>query len=286
MSSSPRLSCRTGFYYVFLYGSLICFVVIFMLPLLWVLGLSLKTREQIFTTPPLFLWRPTLENYFTVLSEKNFLISFWNSFLVTTSTVLVSLFAGIPAAYTIARYRFPGRKLLFFSLLVMRMLPPIAALLPLYVMFSFGGLINTRISLVLAYTTFSLPIVVWVTRDFFKTVPRDLEEAAYMDGASRAGAFLRIALPLAKPGITTAAILSMLLAWNDFIFAAILTNNATRTAPVLLSTYAGSETGTDWGAIAASGILVLLPVIVFSLVVQRHLVSGLSSGSINDARVA
>jgi multiple sugar transport system permease protein len=196
------------------------------------------------------------------------------------------LFAGIPAAYTIARYRFPGRKLLFFSLLVMRMLPPIAALLPLYVMFSFGGLINTRISLVLAYTTFSLPIVVWVTRDFFKTVPRDLEEAAYMDGASRAGAFLRIALPLAKPGITTAAILSMLLAWNDFIFAAILTNNATRTAPVLLSTYAGSETGTDWGAIAASGILVLLPVIVFSLVVQRHLVSGLSSGSINDARVA
>jgi multiple sugar transport system permease protein len=285
MSSSPRLSCRTGFYYVFLYGSLICFVVIFMLPLLWVLGLSLKTREQIFTTPPLFLWRPTLENYFTVLSEKNFLISFWNSFLVTTSTVLVSLFAGIPAAYTIARYRFPGRKLLFFSLLVMRMLPPIAALLPLYVMFSFGGLINTRISLVLAYTTFSLPIVVWVTRDFFKTVPRDLEEAAYMDGASRAGAFLRIALPLAKPGITTAAILSMLLAWNDFIFAAILTNNATRTAPVLLSTYAGSETGTDWGAIAASGILVLLPVIVFSLVVQRHLVSGLSSGSINDARV-
>jgi multiple sugar transport system permease protein len=286
MSSSPRLSCRTGFYYVFLYGSLICFVVIFMLPLLWVLGLSLKTREQIFTTPPLFLWRPTLENYFTVLSEKNFLISFWNSFLVTTSTVLVSLFAGIPAAYTIARYRFPGRKLLFFSLLVMRMLPPIAALLPLYVMFSFGGLINTRISLVLAYTTFSLPIVVWVTRDFFKTVPRDLEEAAYMDGASRAGAFLRIALPLAKPGITTAAILSMLLAWNDFIFAAILTNNATRTAPVLLSTYAGSETGTDWGAIAASGILVLLPVIIFSLVVQRHLVSGLSSGSINDARVA
>lgn len=286
MSFSPRLSCRTGFYYVFLYGSLICFVVIFMLPLLWVLGLSLKTREQIFTTPPLFLWRPTLENYFTVLSEKNFLISFWNSFLVTTSTVLVSLFAGIPAAYTIARYRFPGRKLIFFSLLVMRMLPPIAALLPLYVMFSFGGLINTRISLVLAYTTFSLPIVVWVTRDFFKSVPRDLEEAAYMDGASRAGAFLRVALPLAKPGITTAAILSMLLAWNDFIFAAILTNNATRTAPVLLSTYAGSETGTDWGAIAASGILVLLPVILFSLVAQKHLVSGLSSGSINDARVA
>jgi multiple sugar transport system permease protein len=286
MSFSPRLSWRTGFYYVFLYGSLICFLVIFMLPLLWVLGLSLKTREQIFTTPPLFLWRPTLENYFTVLSEKNFLISFWNSFLVTTSTVLVSLFAGIPAAYTIARYRFPGRKLIFFSLLVMRMLPPIAALLPLYVMFSFGGLINTRISLVLAYTTFSLPIIVWVTRDFFKTVPRDLEEAAYMDGASRAGAFLRVALPLAKPGITTAAILSMLLAWNDFIFAAILTNNATRTAPVLLSTYAGSETGTDWGAIAASGILVLLPVIVFSLIAQRHLVSGLSSGSINDARVA
>ncbi|UXN58850.1 carbohydrate ABC transporter permease [Phyllobacterium zundukense] len=286
MSFSPRLSWRTGFYYVFLYGSLICFLVIFMLPLLWVLGLSLKTREQIFTTPPLFLWQPTLENYFTVLSEKNFLISFWNSFLVTTSTVLVSLFAGIPAAYTIARYRFPGRKLIFFSLLVMRMLPPIAALLPLYVMFSFGGLINTRISLVLAYTTFSLPIIVWVTRDFFKTVPRDLEEAAYMDGASRAGAFLRVALPLAKPGITTAAILSMLLAWNDFIFAAILTNNATRTAPVLLSTYAGSETGTDWGAIAASGILVLLPVIVFSLIAQRHLVSGLSSGSINDARVA
>jgi multiple sugar transport system permease protein len=285
MKSLSHTGYRKGCYYAFVYGALICLLVIFLLPLLWVFGLSLKTREQIFTTPPLFLWWPTMENYFAVLSEGNFLVSFWNSFLVTTSTVLVSLFAGIPAAYTIARFRFPGRKLIFFSLLFMRMLPPIAALLPLYVMYSLVGLINTRIGLILAYTTFSLPVIVWVTRDFFKSVPRDLEEAAYMDGASRTGAFLRIALPLAKPGITTAAILSLLLAWNDFIFAAILTNNATRTSPVLLSTYAGSETGTDWGAIAASGILVLLPVIVFSLIVQRHLVPGLSSGTINDARI-
>ncbi|TXR48416.1 carbohydrate ABC transporter permease [Phyllobacterium endophyticum] len=278
-------SYRTGFYYACVYGSLICLLAIFLLPLIWLLGLSLKTREQIFTRPPLFLWWPTVENYVAVLSEGNFLNSFWNSFLVTASTVLVSLFAGVPAAYTIARYRFAGRQLIFFSLLVMRMLPPIAVLLPLYVMFSLGGLINSRMSLILAYTTFSLPLVVWITRDFFKGVPRDLEEAAYVDGASRFGAFFKIALPLARPGITTAAILSMLLAWNDFIFAAILTNSATRTSPVLLSTYAGSETGTDWGAIAASGILVLVPVIVFSLAVQKHLVSGLSSGPVNDARV-
>jgi multiple sugar transport system permease protein len=263
-----------------IYAGLLALLVVFLFPLLWIVGISLKTRDQIFTNPPLLFFVPTLENYAHVLTQSDFLSSFGNSLMVSASAVTLSLLAGVPASYTFARFRFPGAQVAFFTLLLMRMLPPVAILLPIFVLFKALGLMNSHLSLIIAYTTFSLPLIVWVMRDYFASLPKELEEAAYIDGASRLHAFVRIVLPLAKPGIVTASILSLLLAWNDFIFAAILTNNATRTSPVLLGAYAGGETGTNWGAITASGVLVVIPVIIFSLIVQKHLVQGLSSGSV------
>lgn len=275
MSQRQRLAWRMAGY-----SALGLLMVVFLIPLLWIVGLSFKTRSEIFTSPPLLFWRPTLQNYADVLTRGEFLSAFANSLAVSTGAVLVSLVVGIPAAYAFARVRFTGRSVMFFSLLVMRMLPPIAVLVPLYALFNKAGLVNTRLALVIAYTTFSLPLVVWIMRGFFEDLPAELEEAARVDGATRGGAFLRVMLPLARPGLVTAAILSLLLAWNDFLFAAVLTSNSTRTLPVLLASYAGADTGVDWGPIAASGVLVVIPVILFSFAVQRHLVTGLSSGAV------
>ncbi len=262
------------------YAALVALLLVFLMPLLWVIGLSLKTRPQIFTNPPLLIWWPTFENYARVLTQGEFVTAFFNSLVVSAGAVLVSLAVGVPTAYAFARVRFRGSSFIFFSLLVMRMLPPIAVLVPLYALFNKAGLVNTRSALVIAYTTFSLPLIVWIMRGFFEDLPAELEEAARVDGATRGGAFLRVMLPLARPGLATAAILSLLLAWNDFLFAAVLSSNRTRTLPVLLASYAGADTGVDWGSIAASGVLVVLPVILFSFAVQRHLVTGLSSGAV------
>lgn len=280
MAGFARGKRRKVINYILTYAGLISLFMIFVFPLLWIVGISLKTREQIFTNPPVFFWIPTLENYTQVLTQSDFVASFGNSLFVTIASVTLSLLIGIPASYTFARFRFPGQSVAMITLLIMRMLPPVAILLPLFVLFKAVGLSNTRISIIIAYTTFSLPLIVWVMKDYFANLPKELEEAAYIDGASRMLAFRKIVLPLARPGIVTAAILSLLLAWNDFIFAAILTNNATRTSPVLLASYAGGETGTNWGAITASGVLVVIPVIIFSLIVQKHLVQGLSSGTV------
>ena len=162
-------------------------------------------------------------------------------------------------------FRFAGRNVLFFALLAMRMLPPIAVLVPMYVLFSAFGLTTTRTSVVLAYTTFSLPLVVWIMRGFFEDLPQELEESAWVDGASRFQAFVHVVLPLIKPGLVAACILCLQLAWNDFLFAAVLTSNATRTLPVLMAAFSGGDTGVDWGGMTASGVLVVLPVICLRL---------------------
>jgi multiple sugar transport system permease protein len=252
----------------------------FLFPLVWVLGPSLKTRLQVFATPPLYLWWPTLENYVAVLTRADFVRAFLNTMIVSSSAVALSLCVGAPAAYAFARFRFTGRSFLFFALLVMRMLPPIAVLVPMYVLFSKLGLATTRFSVVLAYTTFSLPLVVWIMRGYFEDLPVELEESAWVDGASRFGTFMYIILPLARPGLVAASILCLQLAWNDFLFAAVLTNNATQTLPVMMAAFNAGDSGMDWGGLTASGMLVIIPVIIFSFAAQRHLVAGLSSGAV------
>ncbi|MFI5000073.1 MAG: carbohydrate ABC transporter permease [Reyranellales bacterium] len=265
---------------VLIYGALTALTLAFLFPLVWVLGLSLKTRLQVLASPPLYLWWPTLQNYADVLTRADFVRAFLNTMIVSASAVLLSLCVGAPAAYAFARFPFTGRSFLFFALLVMRMLPPIAVLVPMYVLFSKVGLATTRLSVVLAYTTFSLPLVVWMMRGYFEDLPVELEESAMIDGASRFGTFLHIVLPMARPGLVAASILCLQLAWNDFLFAAVLTNNATQTLPVLMGAFNAGDSGMDWGGLTASGMLVTLPVIVFSFAAQRHLVAGLSSGAV------
>src|SRR6267142_5888593 len=263
-----------------IYATLTVLVLAFLFPVIWVLGLSLKTRAQVFAAPPLYLWWPTFQNYADVLTRSDFLRAFTNTLIVSTSAVALSLGVGAPAAYAFACFPFKGRSILFFALLVMRMLPPIAVLVPMYLLFNKIGLATTRLSVVLAYTTFSLPLVVWIMRGYFEDLPVELEESASIDGAGRFGTFLYIVLPLARPGLVAASILCLQLAWNDFLFSAVLTNNASQTLPVLMAAFNAGDSGVDWGGLTASGVLVILPVIIFSFIAQKHLVAGLSSGAI------
>ena len=278
--SAPSIRRGNLIVALFAYAALLVLLVVFLFPLLWVVGLSLKTRLQTFADPPLFIWWPTFANYAGVLHAADFLAAFVNSLVTASGAVLLSLCVGVPAAYAFARFPFRGRSFLFLALLVMRMLPPIAVLVPMFVLFNKLGLVDTRFAVVLAYSTFSLPLVAWIMRGFFEDLPRELEESAWVDGASRAAAFRLVVLPLVRPGLVAATILILLLAWNDFLFAAVLTDNATRTLPVLVAGFVGGDSGIDWGPMTASGVLAVLPVLLFAFAAQRHLVAGLSSGAV------
>lgn len=262
-----------------LYCGVLIFMVISLFPIVWILGISFKTTEQIFVRSPVWIWKPTLDNYHYVLTTKDFGLALFNSIVTSFCAVALSVGLGMPAAYAMARVSYRGRTTIYNSLLAMRMLPGIAVLIPMFVLFDFMGMKSSIISLILAYTTFCLPLVVWVMREFFKDLPAEIEEAARVDGASRWQTFIMVVLPLAKPGMVAIGILCLLTAWNDFLFAAVLTNSRTQTLPVLVAGYNNADDGVIWGAIAAAGMLVVLPVFLIALIAQKHLVAGLSAGA-------
>jgi multiple sugar transport system permease protein len=247
-------------------------------PFLWLLQMSFKTNDQILQFPPPLVFAPTLENY-SALWHSAFSDSFVNSLLSATFSTLFALVIGVPGAYALSRWTGRGKGALRLAILVTRMAPPIAFTIPFFLFYRWIGLLDTVTGLVLVYTSFNLPLVIWMMQPFFETVPASLEEAALVDGASHRVIFTRIMLPMVAPGIAATAILCFLYAWNDFFFALILTRTAARTAPVAVVNFMNYE-GWEWGKIAAGGSLVMAPVLIFSLAVRRYLVSGLTAGAV------
>jgi multiple sugar transport system permease protein len=247
-------------------------------PFLWLLQMSFKTNDQILQIPPPLLFVPTLQNY-TALWHSAFSESFVNSLLSASFSTLLALLLGVPGAYALSRWSGRGKGALRLAILVTRMAPPIAFTIPFFLFYRWIGLLDTVTGLVLVYTSFNLPLVIWMMQPFFETVPASLEEAALVDGASQRVIFTRIMLPMVTPGIAATAILCFLYAWNDFFFALILTRTAARTAPVAVVNFMNYE-GWEWGKIAAGGSLVMAPVLIFSLAVRRYLVSGLTAGAV------
>jgi multiple sugar transport system permease protein len=253
-------------------------LLVLLLPFLWLLQMSFKTNELILQFPPPLIFTPTLENY-SALWHSAFSGSFVNSLLSASSSTLLALLFGVPGAYALSRWTGRGRGALRFAILVTRMAPPIAFTIPFFLFYRWIGLLDTVTGLVLVYTSFNLPLVIWMMQPFFETVPASLEEAALVDGASHRVIFTRIMLPMVTPGIAATAILCFLYAWNDFFFALILTRTAARTAPVAVVNFMNYE-GWEWSKIAAGGSMVMAPVLIFSLAVRRYLVSGLTAGAV------
>lgn len=253
-------------------------LLVVLFPVLWLVLFSLRTELESFRMPPRLFVMPTLENY-VALWESKFLLAFENSAVTATTTTLISLLLGVPAAYALSRAGLGSERLLSLWVLATRMAPPIAFGIPFFLIYKELGLIDTRLGLVVIYLSFNLSLVIWMMRAFFDGLPRSLEEAAYIDGAGVLGAFLRVTLPLCAPGLATTAIFCFLLSWNDFFYSLILTRSDAVTAPVAIVNFMNYESW-EYGKISAGATLIMLPVVAFSLAVRRYLIRGLTAGAV------
>lgn len=247
---------------------------VFLAPLAWIMSMSLKARSQIFSEYPLTPWTPTLENYLAVLNQGPFISSLGTSLIVSFAAVAISLLIGVPAGYAAARLPHKKSLLFLFSLLIMRMIPPIAVLVPVFLIFTEIELSNTYLRLAIVYATFGAPLVAWAIYPAVRGLPIELEESAIIDGASTATVLITVVLPLIKPALFASIILALLMAWNDFLFAVVLSNDGVQTMPVMMSAYSG-DTGIEWGLMSAASVLVVAPLILLLFVGQVLLGSSL-----------
>jgi multiple sugar transport system permease protein len=251
-------------------------------PLLWMILTSLKTNREITQDTSLIPEALTSANYVSLFSGREFGAYLTNSIIVTSVSVAIALILGTQAAYVLARFRLRGgmHRYVGFSLLMVRLMPPIVIIIPIFLAAQQLGLLNTRLSLIVVYAAFNVTIVVWMMESFFREIPVDLEEAAMVDGDTRFTAFRRIVLPLAAPGLVATGIFAAITTYNEFLFALVLTSTpAAETMPIGAATLIG-RINVDWGAMSAAGVVGALPIVIFSIFVQKHLVRGLTMGAV------
>jgi multiple sugar transport system permease protein len=261
---------------VLFYLAVIAMVLIVLFPFAWMLASSFKTQVDIVAWPPKLVFSPTLQNYRKVFGEQDFVKYFINSTTVALLAVGFSLLLGLPAAYSIAR--FTQRRLAMFILLA-RLMPGISFLMPWYIIFSRLNLMDSYTALVLSHMLIALPIVVWIMASYFEALPRDLEESAMVDGASRQYAFFKIILPLSGPGVITATTLAFIFSWNNFMFSQVLSMEKTKTLPIAVFNFL-SYAEIDWGGVMAASVAIMAPALVLTMIFQRYVVKGLTMGAV------
>lgn len=257
------------------YIAIVLVVLVLVMPFVWMLLSSFKNQIDITTSRNLLEFTPTLRNYQNVFEQQNYLQYLFNSFLVAVVSTILSLVLGLPAAYGIARFH---ANWLGIVLLTARIIPGITFLVPWYILFGRLHLLGSYWALILSHMLVGLPFIAWVMIPFFETLPPELEESARIDGASIFGAFLKIALPLAVPGIITASIMAFIFSWNNFMFSLVLAGDNTRTLPIAIFNFL-SYSSVDWGGLMAAAVVITLPVLFMTLFVQRYIVAGLTAGA-------
>ncbi len=270
------------------YIVLIIWFLIVVFPLFWTVVTSFKSPIDVFRGPkymPFIDFKPSLKawNNMFVRDRQQILVPLINSIIIVSTSTFLAVGIGSMAGYSLSRFTFKlGRfsnKDLAFWVISQRFIPPIAIIIPVLIMFRVLRLLDTRLGMIIVYTAFNLPFVIWLMRDYFNSVPQDIEEAAMVDGCSRLATFVRIVLPLAFPGLIVSFLFSFVMAWNEFFFALILTFQKAQTIPLLI---AGQSTqrGVEWWNISAMAIITILPALIITLILQRRLVSGLTLGAI------
>ena len=261
----------------------------FLFPIFWVLLMSVMANQDILRSPPSLIFQPTLDNYAALISgqldtsvgtlEVAYMRNLMNSLILGVGSVLLSLLLGVPAAYAFARFRFRLGENIAFTLLSFRFAPPLLVLLPLLFYFQQLGLYDTYFGLIWVYQLITLPLILWIVRGYFEDISEDIEHAYRLDGHSWLATFVRIAIPLARPGIAAAALLAFIFAWNNFIFALILGSSDVQ--PVTVGALAFiTASGINYGQIAAALVLSIVPTLILALFAQRYLVEGLSLGAV------
>lgn len=259
-------------------GVIVCFI--FLFPLIWMVLTSFKEQRDIFTMPPTLFFTPTLESYVTYLQRPDIWRRLVNTVIVAVGSGVLSIVAGAMAGYALARIRLRGAGTIGLLIVLSRGVPPIALAVPMFLVARKLGLTDKHITLILAYCTFLIPYVMWLMRGFFLSLPKELEESAMIDGCSRFGAFFKIIVPISLPGLLSTMIFSMILAWEELLFALVLTNRNASTIPVAIQGIAGDTiNGANWAALTAVGTITVLPVVVFAMLVQKWLVQGMADGA-------
>lgn len=261
-------AARTVLTYIIVLGSL--------LPLVWLLVTSLKVGRG---AQGGLSFIPSFDSFASVLGQSDFFEAYGNSLIIVAATTLLSLFFGITAGYTIARTQGKATGAMGIWIILVRMAPPMGFALPFFLMFRATGLLDTYPALVLVYLTITLPFVTWIMAGYFRSIPVALEEAARIDGCTRIQALFRIIVPSSWPGIATCAIFSFIMSWNEFFYPLILSGRETRTVSVSIQGFI-SYAGVDWAELSAASVLVILPVLIFTIFTQKGLIRGLTAGAV------
>jgi multiple sugar transport system permease protein len=271
-SKRPAVIAENAVFYI----GLILVLVVMLFPFIWMMLASFKRQVDIMSVQRLFVFDPILDNYKSVFSQYKFAKPMMNSLIVAAASTLLAIVLGLPAAYSISRYR---QHLLGLIILMVRFIPGITFLIPWFIIFSNLGLTDTHLALSLSHLLINLPFIIWLMIPYFDSLPRELEEAAIVDGSSLLGVFMRIVLPLSVPGIITASLMSFIFSWNNLVFSMALSGGRTQTLPLAMFNFI-TYASVDWGALMAAAVVITIPILVISLVTQRFIMAGLTAGAV------
>ena len=254
--------------------------IVALIPILWTFHLSIKPESLLYSLPPVWKFKPSLEHYVKVFTYYPFAKYILNSIIITTVSTLITLAVSFPAAYSIGRFKTGGDNFSFWVLSI-RMLPPIVFAVPMFLLMQSYGLLDTWWALILVYLTFNIPLAVWILKSFIEDLPVECEEAAMLDGCSRLKAMIIITFPLIAPALIAVAILNFIFSWNEFLFALILTFTEARTVQIGVAEFVTGY-AIIWGAIAAAGCIAIIPTLAFIMLARRYLVRGLTMGTVRE----
>jgi multiple sugar transport system permease protein len=261
-------------------GVSLLFLLAWAFPIVWSVLNSLKNERDVLAYPPKLVFTPTLDAYRDVLfGSSSILPNLWSSLVISVGTTIVTMLMAVPAAYALARLRIPGKKFAGFYVLATQMLPPVGIIIPYFLVLRNIGWMDTYQGIILIYLSFSLPFAIWLLVSYFEDIPFEMEEAAYIDGASRIKTLWRIIIPQVQGGIAVTIVFVFLNAWNEFLFAVVLSGNTVRPVTIAMFNFVSVEQ-TLWAKLAAVSVLAMLPVIVLGVVAQKHIVKGLTVGAV------
>lgn len=256
-------------------------VLIFVFPFYWLVTTSFKNRSDSFAMPPKWIFTPILDNFVKVFASGTFVSSYYNSLIIAIASTTISLLVGIPMAYGLSnRFTVKNRQGILLWILSTKMAPPMMVAIPFYMIFMVLHLRDSYIGMILIYLIFNLSFAVWMLHGFIDGIPKELEEAARVDGAMRISALFRIIVPMIKGGIAATGIICFITSWNEFLMALLLTSSSTKTVPVAITNFITLTEGIRWGEIAAASVLVTIPVIVMGICVRKYLIAGMTMGAV------
>lgn len=270
---------KETFTVIMAYIVIILFSLISIIPFITGLITAFKPETIQIASPPVWVFEPTLSNYERILFTKGNLYNLMNSFIVTFFNIIISLVVGIPAAYALARFNLKGSGALLSWIISLRMIPPVVVAIPFFSLVQTFNVYDTYIGLTLSYMCFSIPMVIWIMRGFCVEIPKELEESAMMDGCSRLYAIYKIVLPLLLPGIVATTLLVVMVIWNEYLIALILTGREAQTLPVSTARFI-TRVRIEWGSLFAANSLIVIPILILAISIQKHLVRGLTFGTV------